>query len=111
MENYAEKLTVLQYALEQYTNWDDKDVPPCVIEAFVEKIVVHPDSFDWYLRFDGDPNDPLRCKLKGKRKTTTTVSVTGGVHYPSIHKAVTGCDQRQRITSKQNNDGAVKKQP
>ena len=46
VENYAEKLTVLQYALEQYTNWDDKDVPPCVIEAFVEKIVVHPDSFD-----------------------------------------------------------------
>ncbi len=107
VENYAEKLTVLQYALEQYTNWDDKDVPPCVIEAFVEKIVVHPDSFDWYLRFDGDPNDPLRCIIKGKRKTTTTVSVTGGVHYPSIHKAVTGCDQRSEISNqpKQNSAG------
>ena len=110
-ENYQEKLTVLRYALEQYTDWDDKDVPACVIEAFVEKIVVHPDSFDWYLRFDGDPNDPLRCKIKGKRKSTTTVSVTGGDHIPSIHNAVAGCDQRSEISyqPKQNSAGFLRR--
>ena len=61
--DYKEKLEVLQYALEQYTHRnEDEDVPESVIEAFVVKIVVSKDSFDWYLRFDGDPDKPLHCK-------------------------------------------------
>ena len=66
--DYREKITVLQYALEQYTNKDEgRDVPESVIEAFVTKIVVSQNGFDWYLRFDGDPDDPLHCKIEGKR--------------------------------------------
>ena len=71
--DYKEKLTVLQYALEQYTNADDNDIPESVIEAFVVKIVAKQDGFDWYLRFDGDPNDPLHLKTEGKRRKTTSV--------------------------------------
>lgn len=33
---------------------DDGDVPDALLHAFVEKIVVHEDSFDWYLRFRPD---------------------------------------------------------
>ena len=33
---------------------DDGDVPDGVLHAFVTKIVVHEDSFDWYLRFRSD---------------------------------------------------------
>lgn len=91
--DYREKLTVLQYALEQYTYPDEgQNVPESVIEAFVTKIVVHPDSFDWYFRFDGDPSDPLRCKIEGKRRTTTKI-VVAGVISPAIHTGNTGCYQ------------------
>ena len=76
--DYTEKLTVLQYALEQYTNADENDIPESVIEAFVEKIVVSQDGFDWYLRFDGDPNDPLRLKTEGKKRKNSSVTVVGG---------------------------------
>ena len=88
--NYAEKLTILQYTLEQYTNKDEgQDVPESVIEAFVKKIVVSKDGFDWYLRFDGDPGKPLHCKLEGKRKSTTKIVVTKDFS-PALDSSTTG---------------------
>ena len=76
--DYTEKLTVLQYALEQYTQcMEGVNVPDSVIEAFVTKIVVSKDSFDWYLRFDGDPDKPLRCQISGKRRQSTKIMVAG----------------------------------
>lgn len=93
--DYREKLTVLSHALEQYTNFkEDEDIPDCVIEAFVEKIVVSKDGFDWYLRFDGDPNDPLRCKATGKKRSTTQISFAGE-NTPAVHSSCTGCDQER----------------
>ena len=68
---------------------EGEDVPESVIEAFVVKIVVSKDSFDWYLRFDGDPDKPLRCSLKGKRKTTTKITVSGG-NSPAMDNSPTG---------------------
>ena len=88
--DYDEKLTVLQYALERYTNFDDnKDVPPNVIEAFVEKIVASKDGFEWYLRFDGDPNDPLKCSFDGKRKEKATLNIAGKT-FPALHTGDAG---------------------
>ena len=93
--DYTEKLTVLQYALEQYTNIDEgQDVPESVIEAFVVKIVVSKDGFDWYLRFDGDPDKPLHCQLQGKRKTNTKIMVAGDIS-PAIDNSPTGCYQKR----------------
>ena len=80
--NTPDNQRVLQYALAQYTNADENDVPESVIEAFVEKIVAKKDGFDWYLRFDGDPNDPLHLKTEGRRRTNSTVSTVGG-HVPT----------------------------
>ena len=92
--DYTEKLTILQYALEQYTNRDEgQEVPESVIEAFVTKIVVSKDGFDWYLRFDGDPDDPLRCQIEGKRRQTTKIIVAEGLS-PAIHNSTPGCYQR-----------------
>lgn len=90
--NYREKLTVLQYALEQYTHYDEgEDVPESVIEAFVVKIVASSDGFDWYLRFDGDPGKPLHCQIEGKRKKSTKIMVAGDIS-PALHSGATGCD-------------------
>ena len=91
--DYTQKLTVLQYALEQYTNRDEgQDVPESVIEAYVVKIVVSKEGFDWYLRFDGDPDKPLHCKLQGKRKTNTKIMVSGDFS-PAMDNSATGCPQ------------------
>lgn len=90
ISNYKEKLTVLQYALERYTHIDEgQNVPESVVEAFVVKIVVHPDSFDWYLRFNDDPDKPLHCTLEGKRKQTTKIMVSGG-NSPTMDCSDTG---------------------
>lgn len=93
--DYTEKLTVLQYALEQYTHRDEgQDVPECVVEAFVTRIVVSRDGFDWYLRFDGGPDKPLHCQLDGKRKQTTKIMVSGEIS-PTMDNSDTGCHQGQ----------------
>ena len=76
--DYKDKLTVLQYALKQYNNADENDIPESVIEAFVVKIVAKRNGFDWYLRFDGDPNDPLHMKTEGKKRKNSKVLVIGG---------------------------------
>ena len=91
--NYEEKLTFLHYALEKYTTpAEGEDVPPHVVEAFVSKIVAGKDGFDWYLRFNGDPDRPLRCKLDGKRKNTTKITVSEG-NSPAAVEGSTGCYQ------------------
>lgn len=94
--DHKEKLTILQYALEQYTKCDDNDVPPFVIEAFVSKIVASKDGFDWYLRFDGNPCDPLHCTAKGKRKVSTEICVAGE-NPPAMHISNTGCYQGRKV--------------
>ena len=94
--DYKEKLTVLQYALEQYTNADGNDIPESVIEAFVVKIVAKQDGFDWYLRFDGDPNDPLHLKTEGKRRKTTSV-VSESAASPTKVDSPTGSYCKQII--------------
>lgn len=97
--DYSEKLTVLQYALEQYTNCTEgENVPESVIEEFVVKIVVSKDGFDWYLRFDGDPDKPLHCKLDGKRKTNTKIMVAGELS-PAMDSSSTGCYQESSLIS------------
>ena len=93
--DYKEKLEVLRYALEQYTDFDaDGDIPDSVVEAFVEKIVVSKDGYDWYLRFDGDPNDPLHLKTEGKRRKNTAI-IDQNTQTACEPVRDTGCNQGQ----------------
>ncbi len=67
--DYESKITVLRYALEQYTNFDnDGDIHESVIETFVEKIEVSKECFKWYLRggFGGDSH--IDMNVEGNHK-------------------------------------------
>ena len=75
----------------------EKDVPPEVVEAFVEKIVASKDGFEWYLRFGGDPNDPLKCSFDGKRREKATLNIAGNI-FPAVHRSDAGRDQREEIS-------------
>jgi len=93
VEHYKEKLTILQYALSQYScPKEGEDVPESVIEAYFSKIVVKKDGFDRYIRINGDPDKPLHCKLEGKRRSTTKVVVTQDFS-PALDSSTTGCHQ------------------
>lgn len=71
---HKEKITVLRYYLEQSVNpSDSEDISEDVIRAFVRKIVVHTDGFDWYLRFDTD-DDPKGLTVEGKRQNSAKIS-------------------------------------
>ena len=60
-----------------------------LVEAFIRKIVVSKDGFDWYLRLDESNLDgPLRCTVEGKRKSNAKVSSLSV--SPSFANSTTG---------------------
>lgn len=71
--NYSEKMEMLRFALSQYNapEYFENGIPESVIDAYVEKIVVFEDHFEWYLRFGG--NDPLKCRVNGKKDANPEV--------------------------------------
>ena len=71
---HEEKIKMLKFYLEQSINPDAMDnIPDDVIKAFIVKVVVHPDSFDWYLRFSPDKTPKSLC-VDGKRKSSANIS-------------------------------------
>ena len=90
--DYENKITFLRYTLEQMTAVDtEQPIPDSVIEAFIEKVVVFPDRFEWHLRFCSGP-DPFKCKIEGKRESDSRISTDFSV-FPPVHNSSTGRDQ------------------
>ncbi len=82
-ETCEQKITILRYALEQYVTFDEQgNIPESVIDAFVEKIIVRENSFQWYLRFSPD-NSPVSCTITGSKRK--------GQPSPSFAHCSTGC--------------------
>ena len=97
VSDYEDKLTFLKFALEQYTHFDeDREIPDSVLEAFVEKIVIFEDHFEWYLRF-GDPDAPTKCGVNGKSNENPTVWGEGDDPSPA------GLSQPRRQSRKTGN--------
>lgn len=68
--SHDDKIKVLKYYLEQVVKPNDiDDLPEEIIKAFITKIVVHENSYDWYLRFT--PNEPPKqIKIEGSKRAT-----------------------------------------
>ena len=73
--DFGERIKMLEYAMEQMVDFESiEDIPEKVVEAFVDRIVVSEDHFDWYLRFD--PTVAYSCKVEGKRSETAKVTTS-----------------------------------
>ena len=73
--DFGERIKMLEYAMEQMVDFESiEDIPEKVVEAFVDRIVVSEDCFDWYLRFD--PTVAYSCKVEGKRSGTAKVTAS-----------------------------------
>ena len=71
--DFGERIKMLEYAMEQLVDFENiQDIPESVVDAFVDRIVVSEDCFDWYLRFD--PTVAYSCKVEGKRSATAKVT-------------------------------------
>ena len=81
--NLRDRLDELKQALKKYVDFsEDKDIPDHIIQAFVEKIVVSKDGFDWYLRYA--PETAVSCNVEG-RKGNATVSFSENTPFTSLH--------------------------
>lgn len=71
---HDEKIKILKFYLEQSVNPDVLDsIPEDVIRAFIVKVVVYENGFDWYLRFSPD-SPPTTLNIEGNRKKSAKVS-------------------------------------
>lgn len=92
LPDYEERITVLRYALERYTNFDsDEDIPEPVIEAFVDKIVVNANSFDWYLHFTDNDDEPKICNVAGNKKSHK-IELFEALSVPALVEGCSGCN-------------------
>lgn len=72
--SHDEKIEILKFYMEQSINPDTmENLSDEVIKAFVKKIVVKEDRFEWYLRFSPD-NSPTSLNVNGHRKSNATIS-------------------------------------
>ena len=64
--DWKKRLEILKSALDEYKELDeDRDIPEEIIDAFVEKIIVHEDCTEWHLRFRPEP---VLCSVSGSHK-------------------------------------------
>lgn len=80
-ENIVARLGTLKNALLNYVDFTtEDDVPDKIVDAFVEKVVVSKDGFDWYLRYL--PETAISCSVEG-RKGNANVSFAPNTPFTS----------------------------
>lgn len=71
--NYESLLETLKKELESYVDFESStEIPDQILEAFIEKIVVHKDSFEWHLRI---PTTNTKCEIDEEGVTDEVESV------------------------------------
>lgn len=85
-DDLKNKLNVLKYALENNFEFDLHDIPDSVIDAFVDKIIVFKDHFEWYLKTNTE--EPIKC-MAGGTKAKPNISVIE--QTPPFDESDAGC--------------------
>ena len=81
---------MIKNIIEDRGKYDFTHIPDEIIDAFVDKVVVHKDYFEWHLRFDN--TSKMKVAINGNKKhhgitCETTRDVSG----------TTGCNQAQGL--------------
>lgn len=98
---HDEKIKILKFYLEQSVNPDAmENIPEDVIRAFIVKVVVHENSFDWYLRFSPDKPPKSLC-IDGKRKTTAKVSSLCSPHHRLQLKHLSNWIYKEKLSARE----------
>lgn len=72
---YKDKIEVLKYYLRKSViSEDNEDLSDSVIKAFISKVIVHENGFDWYLRFNSDDETSCFLNVEGRGKKNSFVS-------------------------------------
>lgn len=65
-DDLQDKLEVLKYALEHNFDFDTYNIPDAIIDAFVERIIVHEEYYEWHLKF---LDEGINCLAMGTAKS------------------------------------------
>ena len=66
-EDKGMRIESIKQALEQKIYFDTYDIPDAIIDAFVDKVIVYKDKFEWYLNlFDKDNTSVIYSKTEIK---------------------------------------------
>ena len=94
--DYSNKLGQLCDLLDRYVDFEvGKDINESIIEAFIKKIVVYPDHYEWYLRITDDDNEPLKSEISGNKRSGYNVSLNNELQ-------TTPCLEQHRQLSRAN---------
>ncbi len=86
-------LTVLKYVLEKKCNFDTYKLPDAVIDAFVDRVVVYKDRFEWHLKLHNKIQESVICSVEGRKDSASAKVVE---FDPPTDKSSTGCYKRKR---------------
>lgn len=102
-KDYSSKLDALNELLEKYLTFEiGKEINDSVIEAFIKKIVVYPEHYEWHLRLS---ENALKTEISGNQKRGFDVIING-------EKQVSACEEQVRLLSliRSNSPQNVKRQ-
>ena len=93
-DGIEDRIRIMKDILEGNSDYDFSKIPTEVIDAFVEKIVVHEDYFEWHMCYD--KNTSLKMSIDGNKKHH---EVVWSLNTTIEENCCTGCNRTQEVIS------------
>ncbi len=91
-DGIEDRIRIMKDILEGNSDYDFSKIPTEVIDAFVEKIVVHEDYFEWHMCYD--KNTSLKMSIDGNKKHH---EVVWSLNTTIEENCCTGCNRTQEV--------------